>query len=153
MKQQSGFTLVELIVVVVVIAVLAGVAIPVAQTSLQRSREVDLRRSLRQLRSAIDEYRDFAREKKISMDSDRYFLPEKLEDLVEGIEYKDKQGKRRIVRFLRRIPRDPMTGTLEWGRRSYQDKRDSTDWGGENIWDVYSKSEKKALDGSSYREW
>ena len=153
MKDRAGFTLVELIVVVAIIAILAAVAVPVAQTSIQRSREVDLRRSLRILRQAIDEYRDFAREHKVEMDEDRYNLPESLDDLVEGLEYRDKKGKRRIERFLRRIPEDPMTGKPDWGLRSFQDKRDSSSWGGENVWDVYSLSEKQALNGTDYKDW
>lgn len=153
MRVRAGFTLVELIVVVAIIAVLAAVALPVAQTSMQRADEVELRRALRQLRSAIDAYRDFAMEHKIEMDSDRYFLPESLDELVEGLEYRDKEGNRRIERFLRRVPVDPMSNTREWGLRSFQDKRDSSQWGGENVWDVYCLSEKTALDGTPYRSW
>lgn len=153
MRARSGFTLIELIVVVVIIAVLAAVALPVAQTSMQRADEVELRRALRQLRNAIDAYRDFTMEHKIEMDDDRYFLPKSLDELVDGLEYRDKEGNRRIERFLRRIPMDPMSHTREWGLRSFQDKRDSSQWGGENIWDVYCLSEKTALDGTPYRSW
>jgi len=153
MRGRAGFTLVEMIVVVVIIAVLAAVAVPVAQTSIQRGREVELRRNLRQLRNAIDAYRDFAREHKVEMDDDRYNLPKSLQDLVEGLEYRDKEGKRHIERFLRRIPEDPMSGEREWGLRSFQDKPDARQWGGENIWDVYCLSEKTALDGTAYRDW
>ena len=80
-------------------------------------------------------------------------FPEKLEDLVEGIEYRDKKNNERIKKFLRRIPIDPMTDSYDWGLKSYQDKRKSTHWGGENIWDVYTKSEQKALDGTVYKDW
>ncbi|MBN1197415.1 MAG: prepilin-type N-terminal cleavage/methylation domain-containing protein [Candidatus Aminicenantes bacterium] len=153
MSVRAGFTLIELIVVVVIIAVLAAVALPVAQTSMQRADEVELRRALRQLRNAIDAYRDFAMEHKVEMDDDRYFLPKSLDELVEGLEYRDKEGNRRVERFLRRIPMDPMSHIREWGLRSFQDKRDSSQWGGENVWDVYCLSEKIALDGTPYRAW
>ncbi len=89
----------------------------------------------------------------IKLDEDTYNYPEELEMLVEGVEYKDKKGDEKIQKFLRRIPVDPMTNTFEWGLRSYQDKRDSSSWGGENVWDVYTKSERKSLGGTPYNEW
>lgn len=150
-----GFTLIEMLIVIGIISVLAAVAVPMVETSIKREREVQLRRSLRIIRSAIDEYKKFVEKNKIKMDEDTYNYPLELEDLVRGVEYKDKKGNERIQKFLRRIPFDPMTSSYEneWGKRSYQDDRDSSSWGGENVWDVYTKSERTALDGSKYKDW
>jgi len=150
---RPGFTIIELIIVIAIISTLAVIAIPMVETSVKREREIVLKRSLREIRTALDDYHDFVIKNKIEHDEDSYGYPENLEILVEGIEYRDTKNKPRIKRFLRRIPSDPMTGSAEWGLRSYQDKRDSSHWGGENIWDVYSKSPKKALNGSYYKDW
>ncbi len=152
-RKIKGFTLIELIVVIVIIVVLASVAIPIFETSVQREKEIELRRALRTIRQAIDEYKKFVEEHNIKLDKDRYDYPKTLDDLVKGIEYRDKNNKLRIKKFLRKIPKDPMTNSFDWGLRSYQDKRNSTSWGGENVWDVYTKSEKKALDGTYYKDW
>ena len=149
----AGFTLVELIVVVAIIAILAMVAMPLAQNSIRRSQEIELRRSLRIIRAAIDEYKKFVDENKIEVDEDTHGYPEELQELVEGLEYNDKQNNPKIMKFLRRIPKDPMTGSVEWGLRSYQDDADEDSWGGENVWDVYTKSPKKGFDGSYYKDW
>lgn len=151
--KNKGFTLIELIVVVLIISVLSAVAIPMVETSIKREREVEFRRNLRTIRSAIDEYRLFVEKNKIKLDDDRYGYPEKLEDLVEGLEYKDKKNNEKIIKFLRKIPIDPITNSYEWGLRSYQDDPDSTSWGEENVYDVYTQSERKALDGTYYKEW
>lgn len=148
-----GFTLIELITVTVIIGVLAVAAIPLAHNAFQREKEIDLRRALRILRTAIDEHKKFVVENKIDVDEDTYGYPEKLEDLVKGIEYKDKKNKERVVKFLRRIPLDPINHSADWGLRSYQDKLGSRSWGGQNVWDVYCDSDKKALDGTYYRDW
>jgi general secretion pathway protein G len=148
-----GFTLIELITATVIIGILAVAAIPLAHNAFQREKEIDLRRALRILRTAIDEHRKFVVENKIDVDEDTYGYPEKLEDLVKGIEYKDKKNKTRVVKFLRRIPPDPINGSTDWGLRSYQDKLGSRSWGGQNCWDVYCDSDKKALDGTYYRDW
>ncbi len=148
-----GFTLIELITATVIIGVLAVAAIPLAHNAFQREKEIELRRALRILRTAIDEHRKFVVENKIDVDEDTYGFPEKLEDLVKGIEYKDKKNKTRVVKFLRRIPLDPINGSGDWGLRSYQDKLGTSHWGGENVWDVYCDSDKKALDGTYYRDW
>jgi general secretion pathway protein G len=151
--RQRGFTLVEVITVTVIIAILAVATIPLAHNAFQREKEIELRRALRMLRTAIDDYKKFVEENKIEVDEDTYGYPEKLENLVKGIEYKDKKDKTRVVKFLRRIPFNPITSSNEWGLRSYQDKLESRNWGGQNIWDVYCDSEKKALDGTYYKEW
>jgi len=151
--RERGFTLIEVITVTLIIAVLAAAAIPLAHHAFQREKEIELRRALRLMRSAIDEYRKFCEENKIDVDDDSYGYPEKLEDLVNGVQYKDKKNKSRIAKFLRRIPLDPITASNEWGLRSYQDKLDSRNWGGQNVWGVYCDSSQKALDGTFYRDW
>lgn len=154
MIKSRGFTLIEMLVVVVIVSVLAAVAIPMVETSVKRQKEIELRRALRTIRMAIDEYKKFVEENKIQVDEDTYNYPPTLEILVEGLEYTDKNNEEKIQKFLRRIPPDPMTNSYEWGMRSYQDDSDEYDsWGGENVYDVFSKSERKALDGTTYKEW
>ena len=149
----GGFTLIEVITVTVIIAVLAAATIPLAHNAFQREKEIELRRALRLLRTGLDAYKKFVDENKIEVDEDTYGYPEKLELLVTGIEYKDKKNKSRVAKFLRRIPRDPINETYDWGLLSYQDKIGSRHWGGQNVWDVYCDSGKKALDGTYYRDW
>ncbi|MBE0666024.1 MAG: type II secretion system protein [Chrysiogenales bacterium] len=150
---QRGFTLIEVITVSVIIAILAVATIPLAHNAFQREKEIDLRRALRTLRTAIDDYKKFVEENKIEVDEDTYGYPEKLELLITGIEYKNKKNKTRLAKFLRRIPLDPINRSYNWGLSSYQDKLGSRRWGGQNVWDVYCDSNKKALDGSYYRDW
>ena len=152
-KSKSGFTIIELVIVIVIISILAVVAIPMVENSIKREKELQLRRNLRIIRTAIDEYKKFIEKNNIKFDEDTHGLPDKLETLVDGIEYRDKKNNAKIKKFLRRIPIDPMTNSYEWGLRSYQDDKKSTQWGGENVWDVYSESERKALDGSQYKDW
>jgi len=152
-----GFTLTEMLVTVAVLGILAGAAVPLAQNSIKREKEVELARSLRLLREAIDAYKRLADEKKIQSEKGSDGYPPDLQTLVNGVEVsqgeKDGGGGKRILRFLRRVPKDPLTNSLEWGLRSSQDAPDADSWGGENVYDVYTKSRAKALDGSPYREW
>ncbi len=143
-----GLTLVELIVAATILLILTGAAIPMARVRIQRERERNLRMALWEMREAIDRYKDAADRGafQIKVGSEGY--PPDLETLVEGV---DVGGKK--VRFLRRIPNDPMTGSTEWGLRSMQDDPDSRSWGGDNVFDVYTKSEGTALDGTKYNEW
>lgn len=145
---QAGLTLIELIVTVAILAILASAAIPVARFRAKRQKEQVLRYDLWQMRDAIDRYKDAADKHafQVKLGSDGY--PPDLETLVKGEEV---QGKK--LRFLRRIPVDPMTGKADWGLRSDQDDPDSDSWGGQNVFDVYSKSQGTALDGTKYSTW
>ena len=155
-----GFTLIEMIVTLTILAILTTAAMPIAKTAIQRDKELELRRALREIREALDAYKKLADEKKIEVEEDSEGYPPDLETLVTGVEVQEAQeGKeggnesKKIARFLRRIPKDPMTGTFEWGLRSYQDDPDSDTWGEENVYDIHTKSGAKALDGSRYRDW
>jgi len=160
-SQTKGFTLLEMVVTLSILALLSTVALPVITTSVKRDKEIELRQNLRLMRQAIDDYKKLADEKKIKVDPDSYGYPPDLETLVNGIEVEQevteasgrKTTRKMLVRFLRTIPLDPMTDSYEWGLRSYQDKPDSDSWGGENVYDVYSRSQATALDKSKYRDW
>jgi len=145
---ESGLTLVELIVTVTILAILASAAVPVYKLELKRNKERELRRDLWEMRDAIDHYKDAADKGAIQTKVDSQNYPPDLETLVTGV---DIQGKK--VKFLRRIPVDPMTRGTEWGMRSYQDKPDATRWGGQNVFDVYTTFDGKALDGTKYKDW
>jgi general secretion pathway protein G len=152
-----GFTLVEILVTAAILGILAGAAIPLAQNSIKREKEVELARSLRLIREALDGYKRLADEKKIKTEPGSDGYPPDLQTLVDGMEVsggaEEGSGEKRILKFLRRIPKDPLTNSLDWGLRSSQDSPQADSWGGENVYDVYSKSRAKALDGSKYREW
>jgi general secretion pathway protein G len=145
---QSGLTLVELIVAVTILTILVGAAVPIARARIKREKEVELRRDLWEMRDAIDRYKDAADRGAFQIKVDSYGYPPDLDTLVKGV---DVQGK--TLRFLRRIPVDPMTGNTDWGLRSMQDDPDSTSWGGQNVFDVYTKSQATALDGTKYSDW
>jgi general secretion pathway protein G len=151
----KGFTLIEMIVTFTILAILAGAIIPMAKVSVKREKEIELRRNLRIIREAIDAYKKLADENKIEIEDKTEGYPPELITLVEGVELKTEsdgeEGK--IVKFLRRIPKDPMTNSYDWGLRSYQDDFDSQNWGGENVYDVYTKSPGTALDGTNYKDW
>ena len=145
---EAGVTLVELIVTVAILAILATAAIPVTRFERKRQKERELRYDLWTMRRAIDEYKDAADKGAFQTKVDSFNYPPDLETLVNGV---DVQGKK--VKFLRKIPVDPMTGQAEWGERSMQDDPDSTSFGGQNLFDVYSKSDGTALDGTKYSTW
>lgn len=144
-----GFTLAELVMVVALIAVLSTIALPVAKFTVKRSKEAELRLALRQVRTAIDEYKRLSDQGLIPVKIGGEGYPESLEELVEGVEIVGQETKRR---FLRRIPDDPMTED-DWVLRSYQDDPDATTWGGENVYDIRTSSDGVALDGSKYADW
>ena len=148
-KGQKGFTLAELVMVVALIALLSAMAMPVAKFTVKRRKEADLRLGLRQIRTAIDEYKRLSDQGMIPVKIGGEGYPEDLEELVEGVEIVGQETKRR---FLRRIPVDPMTRD-DWVLRSYQDDPDATSWGGENIYDVRTSSEGVAIDGTKYADW
>jgi general secretion pathway protein G len=154
----NGFTLVEMIITLSLLAVLALSALPLGKMAVKRENEVELQRALRLVREAIDAYKKLADEKKFEVDEDTEGYPPTLEALVKGVEVQDKNAtdkaaRKRIVKFLRRIPKDPMTNSFDWGLRSYQDDPDSDVWGEENVYDVYTKSQALALDGTRYKDW
>jgi general secretion pathway protein G len=145
---QSGLTLVELIITVAIVAILASAAIPIARFQVKRQKERELRRDLWEMRDAIDHYKDAADKGGIMTKADSFNYPPDLQTLVDGVEIQDKK-----VKFLRRIPVDPMTNSTDWGLRSNQDDPDSTSFGGQNVFDVYTKSDGTALDGTKYNTW
>jgi len=149
-RRQKGYTLAELVMVAALIAMLSTMVLPVAKFTVKRRKEADLRLALRQMRTAIDEHKRLSVNGMIPVKLGGEGYPESLEVLVEGI---DLVGQERKQKFLRRIPIDPMTGEAEWGMRSYQDEPDSTNFGGQNVYDVYSLSEGTALDGTEYKDW
>jgi general secretion pathway protein G len=156
LRTQQGYTFVELLVVTALLAILASAVMPLAQVGMQRQREVELRRVLREVRTAIDHFKDAAdqgliAESELQARDEGY--PEDLEVLVEGVSAAQDPLGRRKLRFLRRIPLDPMTRSTDWGKRSYQDRPDSQSWGGQNVFDVYTTNDGVALDGTNYRDW
>ena len=147
-SRQSGLTLVELIVTVAILAILASAVVPLARFRVKREKERELRYDLWQMRDAIDRYRDAADRHAFQVKVDSGNYPPDLDTLVKGV---DAQGKK--LKFLRRIPVDPMTGKAEWTMRSMQDEPNSDSWGGQNVFDVASKSQATALDGTKYSDW
>jgi general secretion pathway protein G len=146
--KERGLTLIELIVTVTILAILASAAVPVYKFKIRRDKERELRRELWEMRDAIDHYKDAADKGAIQTKIESQNYPPDLETLVSGV---DIQGKK--VKFLRRIPVDPMTGKAEWGMRSMQDDPKSDSFGGQSVFDVYSKSTGTALDGTKYSDW
>jgi general secretion pathway protein G len=155
LTRETGFTFVELLVVTTILLILASAVMPLAKVTMQRQREVELRRSLREMRTAIDKHKDAADQGGIAsfdIKAGTEGYPPTLETLVEGVtKAGDATGIK--LKFLRRIPIDPTTRSAEWGMRAYGDKPDSTAWGGGNVFDVYTKSTGKALDGTKYKDW
>lgn len=148
MSSTAGLTLIELIIVVTMLAILAGAAVPIARFQVKRTKEKELRRDLWEMRAAIDAYKDAAQKGGMVTKADSYNYPPDLQTLVDGVDIQSKK-----VKFLRRIPIDPMTGNTDWGLRSNQDEPDSDSFGGQNVFDVHTKSTGTALDGTKYNTW
>ena len=152
---ERGYTFVELLVVTTIVIILASAVQPLARVTIQRTREAELRRTLREMRTAIDKFKDAADAgliptTELKANSEGY--PPDLQTLVDGVSVANDQTGRKL-KFLRRVPIDPMTGDDEWGQRAYQDKPDGSSWGGQNVYDVYSKSGGTGLDGTKYKDW
>ena len=147
----GGFTLVELVLVVAVLGILSALAFPTARYARVQAKELELRAALAELRGAIDEHKRWSDAGLLEVEAGSDGYPRELAALVEGREVVGQVDKK--IRFLRRVPVDPMTGEREWGLRSYQDEADATTWGGENVFDVYSLSPGRGLDGSEYATW
>ena len=146
-----GVTLIEVMVTMVILSILAMGILPLSQITYKRAKEIELKRNLRIIRRALDEYKRLSDQGKIPKEPFASGYPKTLEVLVEGVELQGPVPFR--VKFLRRIPRDPMTEDGQWGLRSYFDDPNSESWGGQDVYDVYSKSEEKALDGTYYKDW
>jgi general secretion pathway protein G len=147
----AGLTLLELIVACSILLILATAALPLARVTVKRRKETELRYDLRQMRDSIDRFKDAADKNLIQVPAGTEGYPVDLNTLVKGVQLAGAPGRR--VRFLREIPRDPMTGTPDWGMRSVQDDPDATSWGGQDVFDVYSRSTGTALDGTRYSDW
>jgi general secretion pathway protein G len=151
-QSQKGLTLIELIVAFSIMLILTSMAVPLARAKVRVERERELRWALHEMRAAIDKYKDYADAGFLGpqkLDTDNY--PDKLETLVEGVKLQGQVDKK--IRFLRRIPKDPFTGAREWGMRSTKDDPTSNSWGGQNVFDVYTKTMEKAPDGTNYSDW
>src|SRR6059058_3406663 len=146
--RQRGLTLIELIIAVTIIAILVGAAVPIARVQVKREKEHELRHDLWEMRDAIDRYKDAADRGAFQIKVGTEGYPPDLQTLVDGV---DVGGKK--VRFLRRIPNDPMTNSTDWGLRSMQDDPASDSWGGQNVFDVFTKSDGTGLDGTKYKDW
>lgn len=155
MMNERGYTFVELLIVTAILFVLASAVMPLAQVTSQRQREAELRHSLREMRTAIDAFKNAVDQGRIpttELEPGSEGYPPDLETLVEGVSAAGDASGRKL-KFLRRIPIDPMTNDTEWGMRSYQDRPDSTSWGGQNVFDVYTTHGGTALDGTKYSDW
>jgi len=150
-RSAAGFTLLELVVTCSILVILATVAVPMARVEIVHRKEAELRQALRDVRDAIDRYKDDADKNKIQVQAGTEGYPPTLQTLVDGVQLTGAQDKK--VHYLVKVPRDPMTGNTDWGMRSVQDDPDSTSWGGDDIFDVYSLSTGMAMDGTKYSDW
>jgi len=151
-RKQRGLTLIELVVAFTILLILTSMAVPMARTKVRREKERELHWALREMRTALNKYKDASDQGLLGpakIDSNGY--PASLDELVEGVKLAGQVDKK--IRFLRRVPKDPMTNTTDWGKRSMQDDPKSQSWGGQNVFDVYTKSTDKAADGTPYSEW
>jgi len=154
-RSSPGFTFIELVIATAVLMVLASAAIPLARVSIRRQKEAELRRDLREMRTAIDKFKDYAdagaiASQQLQLGCENY--PGSLQILVDGVpRANDTSG--RLIKLLRRVPTDPLTNSTDWGMRSYMDPPGSTVWSGQCVYDVYSKADGKGLDGTKYRDW
>jgi len=151
-RGERGLTLVELIVAFTILSLLASMSVPLARYKVRRDKERDLRLALREIRTAIDKYKDASDQGKIQVKAGTDGYPEDLDVLVEGVTLSGSVTGAKL-KLLRRIPIDPMTNTREWGKRSTQDDPKSQSWGGQNVFDIYSRSMERARDGTPYSEW
>ena len=155
-RGDRGYTFIEILVVTTILLILASAVMPLVQNTTKRYREADLRRALREMRTAIDRYKDAADQgviAKTEMKANSEGYPPDLQTLIEGVPVANDATGRKLKFGLRRIPIDPMTNSTEWGLRSYQDDPDATSWGRQNVFDVYTRSEATALDGTHYKDW
>jgi general secretion pathway protein G len=150
---QAGMTLLELIIACTILLILSSAALPIARFTIVRERERELRHDLRDMRNAIDRYKDYADRGMLRTEVGSEGYPPDLDTLVKGVALGGSGASGKNVRFLRRVPVDPMTGQADWGMRSIQDDPDSQSWGGKNVFDVYSKSQGTGLDGTKYTDW
>ena len=154
-RSESGYTFIELLVVITILMILASAVMPLAQVVTQRQREAELRRALREMRTALDQFKNAVDQGRIpttELEPGNEGYPPDLETLVNGVSVaNDASGKK--LKFLRKIPIDPMTNTMDWGKRAYQDRPDSQSWGGKNVYDVYTTYQGTGLDGTKYRDW
>lgn len=153
-RSEGGTTFIEVLAVATILAILAAVALPLSRVTRQRQKEIELRRALREIRTAVDRFKDGVDRGQIGgtdvkLGSEGY--PESLETLVEGVNQVGRPGFK--LKFMRRIPEDPFTGKAEWGMRCYQDDKDSSSWCGDNVFDVYTLAEGTALDGTKLKDW
>jgi general secretion pathway protein G len=150
-SSQAGMTLIELIITCAILVVLSSAALPIAKHAVIRRKEAQLRHNLREVREAIDRYKDAADHNQIKSDPINQGYPPSLQTLVEGVALGQTEEKKIV--FLRAIPTDPMTGQPDWGLRSVEDDYDSQNWDGKNVFDIYSKSTGTAMDGTKYTDW
>ena len=151
-RRQRGFTMVEMAVVAAMITILAAMAVPVARYTVKRQNELELRYQLRLMRNAIDKFKQYSDAGLIPLEGvETEGYPKELETLVDGVDLVGQVNKK--MKFLRRVPVDPMTKKAEWGFRSFQDDKDSLSWGGQNVYDVFSLSTGRAIDGTYYKDW
>jgi len=148
---RRGFTLIELIATITILSILVGLSLPLARNTLKRDRERILRENLREIRLALDKFKEASDLGKIEVPTDTEGYPQSLDQMVDGVQLLGQAGKN--FKALRKIPIDPMTNSTDWGMRSYQDEPTSQSWGGQNVFDVYTKSDGVAFDGTRYKDW